>query len=492
MASLPHRAAATASRALAAMLLGALANCHAPGPPAPPPNVVVVLVDDLGWRDVGVYGQDVARTPRIDAFAREGMLFEAAYAANPVCSPTRAALLTGKYPARVNINDWIPGTPYPNEPLAAPIDLDQLPLEHTTTAEALRARGYATFHVGKWHLGGEGFLPEDQGFDVNWMGRGTGHPASHFHPYGAARDGKPAASHEVRPLSPDSQPGEYLADRQVLDALELVRGAVEAHRPFYLYLPLYTVHTPIEAKPEDVERHRSLRAARIAAAAPEERAALESALPRPAYAAMLENLDSAMGALLDGLRELGVERDTIVVFTSDNGGLSQVTDNRPLRGGKRSLWEGGIRVPLLVRWPGVVAPGSRCAEPVVSQDVHATLCDLSGAPIEPEARADSRSLVSLLDGSATKLDREALYWHFPQYEIDATPPRGAVRRGDWKLIESYADRSTLLYDLRGDPSETHDLSAERPDIARELVEQLRAWRRSVGAAMPEPREPVGR
>lgn len=468
-----------------------LAACRAPHELRPPPNVVVVLVDDLGWRDVGVYGQDVARTPHIDRLAREGMVFEQAYAANPVCSPTRAALLTGKYPARVNINDWIPGTPFPDKPLAAPVDLDQLPLEHVTTAEALRARGYATFHVGKWHLGGTGFLPEDQGFDLNWMGRDTGHPASHFHPYGAARDGKPAASHEVRPLSPNAKPGEYLADRQVLDALKLGRGAVEARRPFYLYLPFYTVHAPIEAKPEDVARQRDLRAARIAAAPSESRAALEQALPRPAYAAMVENMDSAVGALLEGLRELGVERDTLVVFTSDNGGLSAVTENRPLRGGKRSLWEGGLRVPLIVRWPGVVAPGSRSAEPVISQDVHATLCDLVDAPLDGDARADSRSLVPLLDGSRTTLGRDAIFWHFPQYEIDETPPRGAIRRGDWKLLESFADGSTQLFDLRHDPSEAHDLGAERPQVARELLAKLRAWRASVGAAMPTRRAPAG-
>lgn len=483
MSSPRSRAALPLLRGLALLALVVLAGCALPQHRAPP-NVVVVLVDDLGWRDLGVYGQDVARTPRIDALARAGLRFDQAYAANPVCSPTRAALLTGKYPARVGIDDWIPGTPFPGKPLIAPVDLDQLPLEHTTTAEALRARGYATLHVGKWHLGGPGFLPEDQGFDVNWMGRETGHPASHFHPYGAARDGRPAASHEVRPLSPDARPGEYLADRQVLDALALAREAVAAHAPFYLYLPLYAVHTPIEAKPADVERHRRLRAERIAAAAPEERAALEQALPRPAYAAMLENLDAAVGALLDGLCELGVERDTVVVLTSDNGGLSQVTDNRPLRGGKRSLWEGGLRVPLIVRWPGVVAPGARCAVPVISQDVHATLCAIAGAPLEPDARTDAQSLFPLFDGSATTLDREALYWHFPQYEIDETPPRGAVRCGDWKLIESYADGSTLLFDLRDDPSETRDRSAERPEVARELLGRLRAWRRSVGAAMP--------
>lgn len=470
----------------------ATATCRFPGARPPPPNVVVVLVDDLGWRDIGAYGQEIARTPRIDALAREGMRFDQAYAASPVCSPTRAALLTGKYPARVNINDWIPGTRSPNQPLAAPVDLDHLPLEHVTTAEVLASRGYATFHVGKWHLGGQGFLPEDQGFDVNLMGRDIGHPASHFHPYGAEGDGKPAASHAVRPLSPESKPGEYLADRQVLDALKLVRGAVEARQPFYLYLPFYTVHAPIEAKPEDVARHRELRATRIAAAPSDQRAALEQALPRPAYLAMLENMDTAVGALLDGLRELGVEGDTLVVFTSDNGGLSAVTDNRPLHGGKRSLWEGGIRVPLIVRWPGVVAPGSSCEEPVISQDVHATLCDVVGAPLDTDGSEDSRSLRPMLDGSTATLTREALFWHFPQYEIGETPPRGAIRRGHWKLLENFADDSTLLFDLRRDPGEARDLSAERPELARELLAKLRAWRSGVGAAMPTLREPAGR
>ena len=472
-----------ASLVLAALLGACAATCG----PARAPNVVVVLVDDLGWRDIGPYGQRIAATPRLDAFARQGLRFDAAYAANPVCSPTRAALLTGKHPARININDWIPGTPYPGKPLVAPVDLDQLPLEHTTTAEALRTRGYATFHVGKWHLGGKGWLPEDQGFDVNWMGRETGHPASHFHPYGAARDGRAASSHEVRPLSPAARDGEYLADRQVRDALDLLGGAVAAGKPFYLYLPFYTVHAPIEAKPADVERHRRLRAERIAAAPDAERAALEAALPRPAYAAMVENMDAAFGDLLDGLEQLGVAEDTLVVFTSDNGGLAQVTDNLPLRGGKRSLWEGGLRVPLLVRWPGEVPAGSVCTEPVVSQDIHATLCAVAGATLDEDARCDSRSLVPLFADPSAALGRDALYWHFPQYEIDETPPRGAIRAGRWKLFESYADGSVALYDLETDPGETTDLASARPELSTTLVERLRAWRSAVGAAMPTRR-----
>lgn len=467
-----------------AAVLALLAACAAPQSASRPPNIVVVLVDDLGWRDLSFSGQEWVRTPRLDALAREGLRFEQAYAANPVCSPTRAALLTGKYPARIGIHDWIPGDPPGNRSLVPPSDLDQLPLEHTTTAEALRARGYATFHVGKWHLGGAGFLPQDQGFDVNWMGRETGHPASHHSPWGAARDGKPAASHEVRPLSRPPQDGEYLADRQISDALELARGSVRNGQPFYIYLPLYSVHAPIEAKAATIEDHKRWRAGRIAASGG---TLSEPRLPGVRYAAMLEDMDAACGRLLDGLDSIGVGSDTLILLTSDNGGLATISDNAPLRGGKRSLWEGGLRVPLIVRWPGSVAPGAVCREPVISQDVHATLCAVAGAQADATVREDARSLLPLLRGEQTALAPRDLYWHFPQYEIDGAPPRGALRSGRWKLHESFVDGSVRLYDLDADPGESVDLAGSNPAVAAELVGRLRSWRAKVGAAMPVPR-----
>lgn len=448
-----------------------------------PPNLVVILVDDLGWRDIGAYGQDVARTPHIDRLAREGMLFTQAYAANPVCSPTRAALMTGKYPARVGIDDWIPGTPFPTARMLPPADLDQLPLEQTTLAEALRARGYATWHVGKWHLGGDGFLPEDQGFDIDWMGGAIGHPASHFAPYGWGADGKPQHTHAVPRLPPFAAASGYLADLQAETAAELIRGVRDRRAPFFLHLSFYAVHQPIEAKAATVARQRAERAARLRAMAAPERELAKDALPRPEFAAMLEDLDAAVGTVLGALDEAGLANDTLVVFTSDNGGLASVSDNRPLRGGKRSLWEGGIRVPLLVRWPGVVAPGTRSELPVITQDVHRGLCVAGGAAVDAEAAVDSFDLLPVWRGDRV-VARGPLFWHFPQHETSEVGPRGAMRDGDWKLIEDFASGAVMLFDLAHDPSETNDLARSEPQRAATMLAALRAWRASVGAAMP--------
>jgi arylsulfatase A len=447
------------------------------------PNIVVLLVDDLGWRDVGCYGQDIASTPNIDRLASQGMRFLQAYAANPVCSPTRAAFMTGKYPARVNINDWIPGTTFPKARMLPPADLDELPLGETTLAEALRAQGYATWHVGKWHLGGKGFLPQDQGFEVNWMGRDTGHPASHFFPYGNDETGEPVHSHAVYPMPPGGKPGDYLADVQAVTAAELIRGAVGSEKPFFLYLPFYTVHSPIEAKPEDVARHRELRQERIATAPATDREALMQRGPKPPFAAMLENMDHAVGTVLEALEASGLANDTIVVFTSDNGGLAGVSENRPLRGGKRSLWEGGIRIPLLVRWPGVVTPGSTNDLPAITQDVHRALRSAAGADSDAIVSEDAFDLLPVWRGAAPS-ERRPLYWHFPQHQTAEVGPRGAMRDGDWKLIEDFASDTVMLYDLAHDPNETTDLATQQPRRAQRMREQLRAWRLRVGAKMP--------
>ncbi len=447
------------------------------------PNIVLLFVDDLGWRDVGCYGQDIAATPNIDRLASQGMLFRQAYAANPVCSPTRAALMTGKYPARININDWIPGTPFPKARMLPPLDLDELPLGETTLAEVLRAQGYATWLVGKWHLGGKGFLPQDQGFDINWMGRDIGHPASHFFPYGNDAIDESVHSHAVYPLPPGGKPGDYLADLQAETAANLIRGAKDSSRPFFLYLPFYTVHTPIQAKEPDVERHRALRQQRLDAAPPTEREELQQRGPKPPFAAMLENLDQAVGTVLAALDATGIADDTIVVFTSDNGGLDGVSENRPLRDGKRSLWEGGIRIPLLVRWPGQVAPGSISDLPVITQDVHRGLRSAGGASSDAIVAEDAFDLLAVWRGEAPS-EHRLLYWHFPQHQTPAIGPRGAMRDGDWKLIEDFASDTVMLYDLAHDPSETEDLAASQPERTARMRAQLHAWRQRVGAAMP--------
>jgi arylsulfatase A-like enzyme len=346
------------------------------------PNVVVILVDDMGWRDVGPYGQRFAETPRIDALARQGTTFDAAYAACPVCSPTRAALLTGKYPPRVNITDWIPGNADRDKPLVPPQDRDDLAPEETTLAEALRAQGYSTFHVGKWHLGGAGRLPEDQGFDVNVMGGPIGHPASYFFPYGAATATRPAHSHAVPALPPGGAPGDYLTARQAAEAVRLIAGAATADRPFLLYLPFYSVHAPLEAPAETVEKYRRKKATAEGAAA--------AGAMRPVHAAMVEETDRAVGRVLDALDAAGVAENTLVVFTSDNGGVGGATDLAPLRGSKRTLYEGGVRVPLVVRYPGVARAGARTNVVAITQDLFATACAAAGAetvPGSPDRRA---------------------------------------------------------------------------------------------------------
>lgn len=440
------------------------------------PNVLILLVDDLGWRDLGPYGQDLAQTPNIDTFAKQSVRFTAAYSAGPVCSPTRAALMTGKYPARVNINDWIPGTEFPKAKTLPPPDLDQLPLDHVTLAEALRGAGYSTFHVGKWHLGGKGYLPQDQGFDVNIMGSHIGHPASHFFPYGNSLNDHPPSSHAVPLPTLEPRDGEYLADRQAEEAVSLIRIAAAGQRPFFMHLSFYAIHAPWQGPSALVEKYDKL--SRDAAA--------KTPRNRIVTAAMIDATDHAIGRVLDELRATGLDRNTIVFLTSDNGGLGPASDNRPLRGQKRSLWEGGIRVPLLIRWPNVAAPGTTIAEPVISQDLFATACDAADVPIPNEVKRDACSLMPLISRKSASLGREAIFWHFPHNETANVGPRGAVRRGKWKLIEDYESGELLLFDLDADPSESTNLATHYPDIASQLAETLKTWRSQVGANMPTP------
>ncbi|MCC6228188.1 MAG: sulfatase [Phycisphaerales bacterium] len=462
-----------------ALVLLALPGCASP--PAKP-NILILLVDDLGWRDLGPYAQDLAETPNIDAFARQSVRFTAAYSAGPVCSPTRASIITGKYPARVNINDWIPGTDFPHARTLPPPDLDQLPLEHVTLAESLRSVGYTTFHVGKWHLGGRGFLPQDQGFDVNIMGSHIGHPASHFFPYGNSLNDKPSASHAVPLPTLELRDAEFLAHRQADEAITLLRDAATKPNPFFMHLSFYAIHAPWQAPAALIEKYESLASQRPGG----------TNIPRAQIvtAAMIEATDQAIGLVLDELRASGLDKSTIVFLTSDNGGLGPASDNRPLRGQKRSLWEGGIRVPLMVRWPTIATPGAIISEPVISQDLFATACDAAGVPMGTDVREDARSLMPLLRGQGVSLGRDALYWHFPHNETDAVGPRGAVRRGQWKLIEDYESGTLLLFDLDADPGESTNVAPQFPDTASHLAHLLHTWRDRVGAKMPSPNPQV--
>jgi len=447
-----------------------------------PMNVVLILADDLGWADVACQGADLHETPHIDRLAAEGVRFLHAYAAS-VCSPTRSSLMTGKHPARLGITIWLEAarTPPPNRnrKLIPPAAVADLPLEEVTIAEVLHSAGYLTALVGKWHLGDAAHYPETQGFDINIGGTFWGAPQSFFYPY----RGSGAFGNEYRyvPHLELGKPGEYLTDRLTDEALRVIDAAASGERPFFLEIAHHAPHTPIEAKPELIARY-------------EKKLEASPGLHHrnATYAAMIHSLDENVGRVLQRLDERGLADRTVVVFTSDNGGYindynkKRVTDNFPLRSGKGSLYEGGVRVPLIVRWPGVTPRGAVSAEPVAVMDLFPTLRE-DLAPAEgPRAEAlDSLSLTPLLRDPSAHLARDALFFHYPHYYA-TTSPVSAIRAGDWKLLEYFEDNHVELYDLRDDPGESRDLAATHPEKAEALGRRLHDWRRSVGARLPTP------
>lgn len=447
--------------------------CSAPhiahsAPAAQPPNVVLILVDDYGWADLGCYGSRFYETPNMDRLARQGMRFTNAYAACAVCSPSRAAIQTGLYPARLHLTDWIPGEGdnHKGNALLVPNWTKYLSTSYDTLAKALARQGYFSGSIGKWHLGGKEITPQAHGFQVNVGGGTPGHPPTYFWPYKKKGKGLPG-------LEEGGHPGEYLNDRLTSEAVTFIRQ--NKQKPFFLYLAHYAVHVPLEAKPEMIAKYK---------AKPN-----DSPQKNPTYAAMVESVDQGIGRVLDALDEQGLTSNTLVLLTSDNGGLwPNATCNAPLRAGKCYPYEGGIRVPLIVRWPGRVAPGSQCSEPVSGMDFYPTLMQAVGTakdtPTSPTV--DGVSLMPLLTQTGS-LKRDALYWHYPHYwHGDEVRPWGAVRAGNWKLIEFYEDMRVELYDLSKDPSEKSDLAASMPAKASELREKLHAWRKSVDAQMPLP------
>ncbi len=433
--------------------------------PARKPNVIVILADDLGWADLGCYGSKFHKTPHLDRMAKEGLRFTRFYASCPVCSPTRAALMTGKYPARLGITDWLPGRPdNPNQPLARPKLVNALPMEEMTIAERFKAAGYATGHIGKWHLGGEGFGPEKQGFDVNIAGDHTGTPRSYFAPFRNKLGAMPGLE--------KAKEGEYLTDRLADEAVRFIDA--NKAKPFFLYLPHYGVHTPMRGKPDLVKKYPA-----------------GVALGKQAngiYAAMLESLDEAVGKVLQKLRDEKLDKDTYVVFTSDNGGLATqegtntpATFNGPLREGKGHLYEGGIRVPLIVWRPDTVVSGGTGALGA-THDLVPTLLEACGI-----ACKDKLDGVSFLPAFAGKnVPDHDLYWHYPHYANQGSRPAGAVREGSYKLIEFYGDGRRELFDVDKDAGESRNLAAKEPARVKAMAAKLDAWRKEVGALMPTP------
>lgn len=436
------------------------------------PNVVFILIDDYGWADVGCYGSKFYKTPNIDKLAAEGARFTDAYAACPVCSPTRASILTGKYPARLQLTDWLPGRgDKPDQKLATPKIKQQLPLEEITLAEALKGAGYVTGHIGKWHLGGEGFEPQKQGYDVNIAGDHMGSPISYFAPYESA--GK-AAKKSIPGLE-NSPTGEYLTDRLTSEAEKFIEA--NKSKPFFLYLAHYAVHTPLKGKPDVVAKYKS-----------DGKVGTQT---NAIYAAMVESVDDSVGRIMRKLEELKLTENTFVVFTSDNGGLCVIegpntpaTINAPLRDGKGYLYEGGIRVPWIIKWPGVIKPGTVVSNVVSSVDFFPTILDVTGTSLPQEAKPDGVSLAGLLkDGTAPK--RDAIYWHYPHYSNQGGKPGGAIREGDWKLIEFYEDGRLELFDVRKDKGESRNLAEEQKTVTIRLQRKLDQWRRDTGAQMME-------
>jgi len=443
------------------------------------PNIVFVMADDLGYTDLGVTGSDYYLTPNLDKFASQSMVFSAAYANCANCAPTRAALMSGMYAPRTGV--YTVGNsdrgkasdrmliPTPNKDTLAP--------EFVTIAEVLKSAGYTTAHMGKWHLGDGPTDPEAQGFDINIGGGHNGHPRSFFSPY-----------RNVDHI-PDSPKGEYLTDRLTREAADFIGEQKDADNPFFLYLPLYTVHTPIQPEPRFVEANRT----RL-------KTDNEKKLK---YAAMVESMDHYVGRVLDAIDAHGFADNTLVVFTSDNGGHGGYTDHTPLRGSKGMFYEGGIRVPLFVRYPGVAKAGSTFDEPVVLLDFFPTFTEAGRGRLPESQPVDGVSLLSVLKDPDASLDREAIYFHFPAYlqgyaggegaEAQRPPwratPCSAIRSGDWKLIQYFETGHVEMFNLKDDPGEQNDLTETHMTKAQELVSQLIAWRRATNAPVPTEKNP---
>ncbi len=448
-----------------------------------PPNIVVFLADDLGQRDLGCYGSNFYETPNLDRLAKEGARFTDAYAACPVCSPTRASLMSGQWPQRTGVTDYI-GAPQKPEAwkrntklLPAPYT-DRLALETPTLAKAMKNAGYATFFAGKWHLGPEGWWPENQGFDFNLGGIDRGGP------YG----GKQYFSPYNNPRLPDGPPGEHLPDRLATETAKFI----ETHkdRPFFAYFSFYDVHTPLMAR-DDLRKKYEAKRTKLGLSdkwGREGERDVRLTQDHVVYAAMVEAMDQAVGKVLAKLDELGLSENTLVIFTSDNGGLSTSegwpTSNLPLRGGKGWLYEGGIREPFIVRWPAVVKAGGANDTPVSSPDLFPTLLAVAGAKPQPNQTLDGVSLVPLLQGES--LPERPLFWHYPHYGNQGGAPGAAIRRGEWKLIEWYEDNSVELYNVKNDLGEETDLAAKEPERVKQLRDELHTWQKQVGAKHPTP------
>ena len=488
-----------------------------------PPNIVFFLVDDLGWRDVASFGSTFYDTPNIDRLANEGIKFTNAYAASHVCSPTRASIMTGKYPARLHLTDWLQGRRYyAFEQLTSPEFLQELPYEEVTIAEALKAHGYSTAHIGKWHLGEDPYGPLEQGFDMRVPDWNKGWPNRGYY-----------APFELDGI--EDEPGQYLTDRLTDFAEDFISDNQD--QPFFLYLSHFAVHDPIHGRPDLVEKYSQKLASTeppdslpyilegnpddLDPLTPEQLADLldqpshqdYKVLPERTvkikqhqdnvqFAAMVESIDESLGRIVDRLEQLGLTDNTLIIFFSDNGGMSGAnfgsadrivdpgeldrsfsTSNLPLRGAKGWLYEGGIRVPMIVKWPEQSNFGAVVDEPVISTDFYPSLLEMAGLPSQSDQALDGKSFVPALQGQS--FQRGPIFWHFPQYSNHGMQsPGGAVRAGDYKLLEYFENNTVQLFNLRDDIGELNDLSRLEPEKTAEMKALLHSWREQVGAQMP--------
>jgi arylsulfatase A-like enzyme len=454
---------------------------------SPPMNVVFILVDDLGKHDLSVEGSTFYETPNIDNLARRSMRFHQGYACCQVCSPSRASIMLGQFPARHGITDWIGaavGKAWNRDDRLLPADyVKQLPLAQTTMAEAFRKANYKTFFAGKWHLGGEGSLPEDHGFDINIGGHHRGSPpGGFFSPY-------------QNPKMTDGPDGESLTLRLADETAAFIRSQ-QRDQPFFAMLAFYAVHAPVQTTEELWQKYRD-KAAKMPPV--HSRFEIDRTMPvrmvqdHPVYAGMIETMDDAVGRVMAAIEAQGIADRTIVVFTSDNGGVASgdafATSNLPLRTGKGRQWEGGIRVPYYIHVPGMTDQGLESKVPVTGADFYPTLVDLAGLPLRNEQHQDGQSLVPLMKGDAEAIaagNSRPLIWHYPHYGNQGGEPSGIYRQGPWKLIHYYEDGRSELYNIESDLGERNDLATAEPNRASQMKAKLKEFLESVGAKFPSP------
>ena len=414
------------------------------------PNIIIFLIDDLGATDLGCTGSKFYETPNIDRLAKDGCRFTNTYSACTVCSPTRSAMITGKYPARLHITDWIAGHNRPFAKLAIPDWSKELPQSETTIAQRIGSAGYRTCAIGKWHLSPGG--PAAHGFDVAIADNHLGQPKSYLSPY-------------QNPNLPDGPPGESLTHRLTEEAVKFIE--TKSEKPFFLYLAHYAVHTPLGGLPDVVAKY-------------EEKAKITTPQGKAKYAAMIAGVDDSVGRIRARLAELKLEKNTLIIFTSDNGGLLGSTENLGMRAGKGSAYEGGVRVPGMIFWPGVSRAATENATPVITMDWNATALDAAGV----QSAGEGRSVRALLASDAVQ--SRTLFWHYPHYHPGGATPYSAMRDGDWRLVHFYEDDRTELYDLKNDPEEKRDVSVTEKTKLAELRAKLDAWLKETGAQFPTP------